>query len=62
MRETLYVFSKWGSYQNMKLEESLGKCNLSESLCSVVMRGRENAEVKTRDFVEEGYSKYGVSR
>lgn len=26
------------------------------------MKGRENAEVETKDFVEEGYSKYGFSR
>lgn len=48
--------------ENMKVEESLGKCDLSESLWSLVTKGGKNAEVKTMDYVNEGYSKYRTGR
>lgn len=48
--------------ENMEVEESLGKCDLSESLWSLVAKGGKNAKVKTMDFVKEGYSKYRIGR
>lgn len=46
----------------MKVEESLGKCDLSESLLSLVTKGGKNVKVKTMDFVREGYSKHRIGR
>lgn len=46
----------------MKVEESLGKCALSESLWFLVTKGEKNIEVKTIDFVKEGGSKYRIGR
>lgn len=48
--------------ENMELEESLGKCDLSESLWFQVTKGGKKAKVKTMDFVKEGYSKCGIGR
>jgi len=46
----------------MKVEESLGKCGLSEILWTLETKGGKNAKVKTMDFVKEGYSKYRIGR
>lgn len=48
--------------ENMKVEESLGKCALSESLWFLVTKGEKNVEVKTMNFVKEGCSKYRIGR